>query len=78
MVAAVATLEPETAEKMEQATILVCSNPPGRPPNQVLRARYSRSESPERSRISPMSRNSGTATSTKLMLAFQATWPMKG
>src|SRR3954469_15907948 len=65
MVAAVATEEPEIAENTAQETILVCSNPPGSRFSQTFSARYSLSDSPARSRISPISRKSGTATSTK-------------
>ena len=53
MVAAVATDEPETAEKIADAAILVCSNPPGSTFSQSARLRYSLSVLPLRTRISP-------------------------
>ena len=75
MVAAVATLDPEIAENTAQAAMFVCSRPPGQRRIQTLSARYSWSDRPDRSRISPIRRNSGTATSTKLDDGAQITWP---
>ena len=53
MVAAVATLEPETAENNVQVPILECMRPPGSHDIQCIMAAYMRSAMPERSRISP-------------------------
>src|SRR5579871_2471760 len=75
MVAAVATLDPEIAENTAQAAMLVCRRPPGQRRIQTLSARYNCSERPDRNRISPISRNNGTATSTKLDDGPQITCP---
>ena len=76
MVAAVATLDPDTAAKTEQEAILVCIKPPGKklsqPPNDV----YNRSVIPLRSNISPIRINKGTATRTKLVLGVHARSPI--
>ena len=77
MVAAVATEEPEMAENTAQETMLVCSSPPGRRFSHTFSALYNRSDRPARSRISPISRNSGTATSTKLELGPHSVCPAK-
>ena len=65
------------AENTAQETILVCSSPPGMRLSQTFSARYSLSDKPARSRISPISRNSGTATRTKLEEGPQSVWPAK-
>ncbi len=77
IVAAVATLDPLIALNTAQEAMLVCSTPPGSRASQTLSARYSRSDSPARSRISPISRNSGTATSTKFDDGAHSVWPAK-
>ena len=63
MVAAVATLEPQTAENSVQAPMLECIRPPGSQDSHCAMAPYMRSAMPERSRISPSSTNIGIATS---------------
>src|ERR1043166_9461351 len=77
MVAAVATDEPEIAENTPQAAMLVCSNPPGSRSSQTFSARYNRSDNPARNKISPIRRNSGTATSTKLDDGVHTVCPRK-
>ena len=66
MAAAVATLEPDTAENRPQAAMLEWSRPPGMSWNQRERPRYSRPLNPVRRMISPMKMKSGIAVSTKL------------
>ena len=76
IVAAVATLDPDTAENTPHDTMLVWSSPPGMRWRKRFSARYSFSDSPARSMISPISRKSGIATSRKFELGFQSIWPM--
>ena len=71
MVAAVATDEPDTAANIAEAPMLVCSRPPGSGFSQSDSERYMRSVKPPRTSNSPSSTNSGTATSTKLLVAPQ-------
>ena len=68
MVAAVAALEPELAANIAQAAMLVCMSPPGSQLTHASRARYMRSETPDRKSSSPMRMNSGAATRMKLVL----------
>src|SRR5262245_26892886 len=77
IVAAVATLDPDTAEKTAQAAMLLCRSPPGMGLSQWASTRYMRSDSPLRKSSSPMRRKRGMATSTKLVLVFQATRPAR-
>ena len=72
MVADVATLEPQQAEKMAHETTLVWIRPPGRNHNQRAITAYMRSPMPERFISSPMRMNSGIATRIKPVVPSQA------
>ena len=61
MVAQVAADEPDTAAKMVQPMMLVCSRRPGRRSSQGARPLNMSSESLVRNRISPIQMNSGSA-----------------
>src|SRR5687768_10995166 len=63
MVAQVAALEPETAAKMVQPMMLVCSRRPGRRESQGASPLNMSSESRVRKRISPIHTKSGSAVS---------------
>src|ERR1700730_17345972 len=75
MVAAGGPLAPEIAGNTAQAAIFVCKKPPRQRRIQTWSARESCSDRPDRNRISPISKKSGTATSTKLDEGAQITWP---
>jgi hypothetical protein len=75
-VAAVATEEPEVAEKSVQVAMLVCSSPPGRRLNHTESAAYIRSAMPPRSSSSPSSMNSGIASMEGLFRLLQTTPPI--
>ena len=75
MVAAVATDEPEVAANRAQEPMLECMSPPDSQDSHCTMAAYMRSAMPERSRISPISTNSGMAISRNSMLFSQATSP---
>ena len=77
MVAAVATLDPAMAENTPQDMMLVCNKPPGKRPTHTFKARYNRSDKPARNMISPISKNKGTDTSTKLVDGAHSISPMK-
>ncbi|MDT4850619.1 hypothetical protein FQZ97_847720 [compost metagenome] len=64
-VAAVATLEPEVAANSVEAAMLVCMSPPGMWPTHLSSASNNFSARPERSSISPIRMNIGTATRVK-------------
>ena len=68
MVAAVATDEPEVAANSAQEPTFECMRPPGSQDSHCASAPYMRSAMPERSRISPISMNSGIAMSRNSML----------
>ena len=53
MVAAVATLDPETEPNSAQAPMLECISPPGSQESHCISEEYMRSAMPLRSRISP-------------------------
>ena len=63
MVAQVAADEPETAAKIVQPMMLVCSSLPGTRSSHGARPRNMSSESRVRNRISPIQTNSGSAVS---------------
>src|SRR3546814_10619143 len=65
MVAAVATLDPETAANIVQVPMLECIRPPGSQDSHWLMAPYMRSAMPDRSSSSPSSTNSGIANRMK-------------
>ncbi len=65
-VVSVAAEEPETAAKIVQPTMLVCSSPPGSRAIQGARPRNMSSESRVRKRISPIQMNSGRAVRVQL------------
>ncbi len=75
IVAAVATLEPETAANSVQVPMFECISPPGSHDSQCVIAAYIRSAIPERSRISPSSTNSGMANRMKLVEVDHAVSP---
>src|SRR5205814_4038568 len=67
MVAAVATLEPETAAKIAHEKTLATASPPGRKPTQRATAVKSPRPMPECRRIALMKTKSGTAMKEKLV-----------
>src|SRR5881628_3532285 len=67
MVAAVATLEPETAAKIAHEKTLATASPPGRNPTQRATAVKSPRPMPECRRIALMKTKSGTAIKEKLV-----------
>ena len=71
MVVQVAADEPETAAKMVQPRMLVCSRRPGRALTQGARPRNMLSDSLVRNRISPIQTNRGKAVSVQLLEAPQ-------
>src|SRR2546426_11304421 len=75
MVAAVATLEPETAAKIAQEKTLATASPPGRKPTQRATAVKSPRPMPEWRRIALMKTKSGTAMKEKLVAFDHATDP---
>src|ERR1700730_11245897 len=75
MVAAVATLEPETAAKIAHEKMLATASPPGRKPNQRATAVNSPLPRPEWRRTPLMKTNSGTAMKEKLVAFDQAIEP---
>ena len=76
MVAAVATLEPDTAAKIAQEKMLATASPPGRKPTQRAIARKRPRPMPECSRMPLMNTKSGTAMNEKLVALDQAMDPM--
>ncbi len=76
MVAAVATLEPDTAANSVQVAMLECISPPGSHEIHCVMALYMRSAMPERSRISPSNTNSGIANRMKLVETDHAVSPI--
>ncbi len=76
IVAAVATLEPETAANSVQVPMFECMSPPGSQESQWVIAAYMRSAMPERSRISPRSTNKGIANRMKSVETDQAVSPI--
>ena len=68
----VAADEPEMAAKIVQPMTLTCSRRPGSSPAQGERPRNSDCDSRVRNRISPMTMNSGSASSSCVVRMFQA------
>ena len=75
MVAAVATLEPETAAKIAQEKMLATASPPGRKPTQRATAVKSPLPMPECRRIPLMNTKRGTAMKEKLVALDHAMEP---
>ena len=75
MVAAVATLEPETAAKIAQEKMLATASPPGRKPTQRATAVKSPLPIPECRRIPLMKTKRGTAMKEKLVALDHAMDP---
>ena len=75
MVAAVATLEPDTAAKMAHEKMLATASPPGRKPTQRATAVKRPLPMPEWSRIPLMKTKRGTAMKEKLVALVQAIDP---
>src|SRR5215813_11018875 len=68
----VAAEEPEIAAKIEQPMTLTCSSRPGSSAAQGVRPRNSDCDRRVRNRISPMTMNSGSASSSCVVRMFQA------
>ena len=75
MVAAVATLEPETAAKIAHEKMLATASPPGRKPTQRATAVKRPLPMPEWSRMPLMKTKSGTAMKEKLVAFDHAMEP---
>ena len=58
---------------MAQAAMLLCRSPPGSGLSHFASVEYIPSVTPERSNTSPISTNSGSATSVKEVVVFHGT-----